>query len=91
MSLIVRINDNLNDCKICVSAGDTSNSGDQGTLTVLIEGHSPMSKSVSLVYPPQQVYFENTPKDGKVHTVKATIVSMKDSNSDYSIIELCSA
>jgi hypothetical protein len=89
MSLIVRINDNLSDCKICVTAGDTANSGDHGVLTILIEGHPPISKSVNLIYPPQLVCFENTPKDGKVHSVKATLVSMKDSNSDYSIISLC--
>lgn len=91
MSLIVRIQDPITDCQIGVVVGDAANRGTKGTLTVLIDGHVPMVKVVDLVYPPKLELFPNTPKDGKVHTVTATLVSLNDTNSDYAVIQLCNS
>lgn len=62
-------------CEITVNVGDHLDQGLVANLKIEIEGHPTLEKEVNLYYPPRKVSFPVTPRDGRVHTVKAILTA----------------
>lgn len=97
MNPIVDLHKTLTDCHIVASVAEASASNTSGKLTVVIaEGNGPndhliLVKDVTnLNQTLQQIVFSETPKTGKIHVVKATLVlASGESKMDEEIIKLC--
>ena len=94
---IIDLQQKTRDCNILVSVGEASDSSVSGKLIVIIaEGngkgdHLIMDRELSnLSRTLQDIEFQETPKTGKIHVVKATLILQDNiSKTDDEVIKLC--
>ena len=97
MRPLIDFHSKVSNCKIAVTVGEATDSGNSGKITVVIaEGNGPndhkiMTKDVNnLGRTLQDLEFDETPRTGKIHVVKVTLVlDSRESKSDDELIQLC--